>query len=343
MKHILATALSLCLLGLAPASHAQPATEFYKGRTITLIVPFSAGGIYDIASRLLARHLPKHIVGNPNMIVQNQPGGGGITSANRLASAIEKDGLTFASVSRGIPQLAIVGEPNIHFDPVKLTWLGSISSYADDAYLLTIMSTNKINSVKDAQSSTIHMGGVGAGATNTTFAMLARDLLGMKVEVVKGFPGANDIWLGMERGEVDGQTIDVSAIKSSRPALWNEKKVKFLVQFARATRLPYLPDVPTGRELTRNAEDKALLEFAESPFFMALPYAAPPDIPADRAKILTTAFMAATTSREFLEEIDKVGINPSPIDGEAVRKIVMEAAQTPKPIRDRLAEFLLAK
>ncbi len=338
--HIITLGLALALSHTAAA---QPAADVYKGRTINLVVPFSAGGIYDIASRILARHMPRHIAGQPNMVVQNQPGGGGITSANRLASAIERDGLTFAAVSRGIPQLAIVGEPNITFDPVKLTWLGSISSYADDAYLLTLMATNKINSVADAQAMTLHLGGVGAGATNTTFAMLARDLLGMKVEVVRGFPGANDIWLGMERGEVDGQTIDISAIKSTRPNLWNEKKVKFLVQFARATRLTYMPDVPTGRELARNDEDRALLAFAESPFFMALPYAAPPDIPADRAKILTNAFMAAANSREFLDEVEKVGINASPIDGDAVRKIVIEAAQTPKPIRDRLATFLLAK
>ncbi len=173
--------------------------------------------------------------------------------------------------------------------------------------------------------------------------MLARDLLGMKIEVVRGFPGANDIWLAMERGEIDGQVIDISAIKSSRPNFWNEKRVKFLVQFGRATRLPSMPNVPTGRELVKNADDRALLEFAESPFFMALPYAAPPGVPVERTKALRDAFMKATASPEFLEEANKVGLNVSPIDGEAVHRIVEEAARTPKPIRDRLGTFLLAK
>ena len=238
MKRILAGALALA--ALAPiAAHAQSAGDFYKGRTVQMVVPFSAGGIFDISTRILARHMPRFIPGQPNMVVQNQPGGGGIAAANRLATAVEKDGLTIASVSRGIPQLALVGEPNITFDPLKLTWLGSISSYSDDAYLLTLMANNKINSVEESQKGAVlNLGGVGAGATNTTFAMLARDLLGMKIEVVRGFPGANDIWLAMERGEIDGQVIDISAIKSSRPNFWNEKRVKFLVQFGRATRLP---------------------------------------------------------------------------------------------------------
>lgn len=343
MKRMYAGALALA--ALAPlTANAQSAADFYKGRTVQMVVPFSPGGIYDISTRILARHMPRFIPGQPNMVVQNQPGGGGITAANRLATAVEKDGLTIASVSRGIPQLALVGEPNITFDPLKLTWLGSISSYSDDAYLLTLMANNKVNSVEESQKGAVlNLGGVGAGATNTTFAMLARDLLGMKIEVVRGFPGASDVWLAMERGEVDGQVIDISAIKTSRPNLWNEKKLKFLVQFGRATRLPSMPDVPTGRELAKTPEDRALLEFAESPFFMALPYAAPPGVPAERTKALREAFMKATASQEFLDEANKVGLNVSPIGGDAVQQIVEDAARTPKAIRDRLGVFLLAR
>lgn len=343
MKRALAAIFALSIF--APlAAAAQPAADFYRGKTMQMVVPFSAGGIYDISTRILARHMPRFIPGQPNMVVQNQPGGGGISAANRLATAVEKDGLTIASISRGIPQLALVGEPNITFDPAKLSWLGSISSYSDDAYLLTLMANNKINSVAESQKGALlNLGGVGAGATNTTFAMLARDLLGMRVEVIRGFPGANDVWLAMERGELDGQVIDISAIKSSRPNFWNEKRVKFLVQFGRATRLPSMPDVPTGRELVKNADDRALLEFAESPFFMALPYAAPPGVPADRVTALREAFMRATATSEFLNEATKTGLNVSPIDGEAVSKIVDAAAQTPKAVRDRLGTFLLAK
>jgi tripartite-type tricarboxylate transporter receptor subunit TctC len=343
MKSILGALLALSLSAPMTAN-AQTVADFYRGKTMQMVVPFSAGGIYDISTRILARHMPRFIPGQPNMVVQNQPGGGGILAANRLASAVDKDGLTIASVSRGIPQLALVGEPNISFDPAKLTWLGSISSYSDDAYLLTVMANNKVNTVAESQNGALlNLGGVGAGATNTTFAMLARDLLGMKIEVIRGFPGANDVWLAMERGELDGQVIDISAIKSSRPNFWNEKKVKFLVQFGRATRLESMPDVPTGRELVKNADDRALLEFAESPFFMALPYAAPPGVPADRVQALREAFMSATATTDFLTEATKIGLNVSPIDGAAVDKIVEAAAQTAKPIRDRLGTFLLAK
>ena len=345
IKHAIASlGRGLALAGLMLAGGAAQAQEsdFYRNKTVQLVVPFSPGGIYDLTSRILARYMPEFIPGRPAMVVQNQPGGGGITSANRLASAIEKDGLTFAAVSRGIPQLAMVGDPNISFDPMKLTWLGSLSSYDNDAYLLTLNASNPARTVDDLRKSkSVHLGGVGVGATNTTFALIARDLLGMNIAEVRGFPGANDIWLAMERGEIDGQVIDISAIMSARPNLWRDGKLRTFVQFARKTRLPSLPDVPVARELVTNPADRALLEFAESPFFMALPFAAPPNIPADRAKILKEAFMKTMADSGFKAEMEKSGFLISPIDGDAVAAVIAEAAKTPADVKARMGKLIL--
>jgi tripartite-type tricarboxylate transporter receptor subunit TctC len=189
----------------------------------------------------------------------------------------------------------------------------------------------------------VNLAGVGVGSTNTTFALIAKELLGVNTDVVRGFPGANDIWLAMERGEIDGQVIDISAIMASRPQLWNEKKLRVLVQFARNTRMSSLPDVPTGRELVKDPKDRAYLEFAENPFFMALPFAAPPEIPADRADILEKAFMKMAMTPEFRNEMQMAGMNTSPVDGKFVRKVIEEAAATPKDVRERLGKLIIAK
>jgi tripartite-type tricarboxylate transporter receptor subunit TctC len=330
-----------CQLVSAPAQ-AQTAApvDFYKGKTIQLIVPFSPGGYYDIASRVLARFLPDAIPGHPNVIVQNQPGGGGLTAANRMANTVERDGLTIATFSRGIPQLALTNDPNVAFDPQKITWLGSLSDYSQDGYLMVLNANSPIKTIADARAKSVHLGGVGAGSTNTTFALLARDLLGAKIEIVRGFPGANDIWLSMERGEVDGQMIDISAVNVARPHLWKEGKLRALVQFGRTTRLPSLADVPTARELVTDPEDRALLEFAEIPFFMALPYAAPPNIPADRAKILRDAFMKVARDKTFQEELAKSGIIADPVDSDAVMAVIAKGAQTPMKVRERFSRLL---
>jgi len=323
--------------------HALADSNFYKGKTVQLVVPFSPGGIFDIAGRIVARHLTNHIEGNPNVVVQNQPGAGGLSAANRLANSTPRDGLTIATVSRSIPQLYYCGDANVQFDPLKLTWLGSLSSYADDAYLLVVMATSPVKTIEDARKMRVNLAGVGVGSTNTTFALISKELLGVNTDVVRGFPGANDIWLAMERGEIDGQVIDISAIMASRPQLWNDKKLRVLVQFARSTRMAGLPDVPTGRELVKDPKDRAYLEFAENPFFMALPFAAPPDIPAERADILEKAFMKMAMTSEFRNEMQMAGMNTSPVDGKFVRKVIEEAAATPKDVRDRLGKLIIAK
>jgi len=337
--------LSLALAGLllmAPTARAQEPVDFYRGKTMQLLVPFSPGGYYDLSARLVARMMPDFIPGHPQIVVQNQPGGGGITGANRLATTVEKDGLTIATISRGIPQLGMVGDPNVSFDPMKLTWLGSLSSYDDDGYFLVLNASHPARTIEDMRGSkSVHLGGVGVGSTNTTFALLARDLLGMNIAEVRGFPGANDIWLAMERGEIDGQVIDLSAIMASRPNLWREGKLRVLTQFGRKTRLASVPDAPVARELVTKPEDRALLEFAESPFFMALPFAAPPNIPPERAKILRESFMKMAMDPGFRAEMLKAGFLTSPIDGDAVSAIIAEAAKTPEDVRRRMGKILL--
>jgi tripartite-type tricarboxylate transporter receptor subunit TctC len=336
--------LALSLL-YAGSLWSQPADGYYAGKTITLQVGASPGGYYDIAGRVIARNLSRYIPGNPNILVQNLPGAGGLASGNRLANTMERDGRTLVVMNRALPQLALVGDPNAIFDPLQLTWLGSLSSYKDDAYLMTINASNPIQSLNELRTGgkTVHLGGTQEGSTNVIFAVMARDLLKLHVEITRGYPGANQIWLAMERDEVDGQFVDISAIMVGRPDLWRQKKLRALMAFGRTERLPDMPDIPIGRELVSNPADLAMLEFAELPFFMALPVVGPPGIPPERARILKSAFMTMAMDDAFRAEMLKVGIMTSPIDGDAVRALIERAAKTPEDVRARFGKLLADK
>lgn len=316
---------------------AQTVEQFYTGKTITLIVPFSTGGYYDTGARLIARHIGRYIPGKPNVVVQNQPTAGGIGLANRFAHAAEKDGTLVGVLQRAIPQVALMGDPNAKYDPMKLTWFGSLSGYATDSYLMFINTAHPVQKVEELRSGKKAIFGSNrAGSTNLMLALVARDVLKLDISIVRGFPGANDITLAQLRGEVEGQLADMSVLKAGMGGdMWSAKKVRAIVQFARTTRHPELPDVPIARELVTSEMDKAIVAFAEMPFFMALPFAGPSDMPADRARAIGTAFMAIANDAEFKADAAKIGYPGDLVDGARVRQLIEEASRTPRDVIER--------
>jgi tripartite-type tricarboxylate transporter receptor subunit TctC len=332
-----ALTLTLSVAGV----EAQPVEQFYRGRNLTLIVGFAPGGINDISARIVGRHLGRFIPGQPSIVVQNMPGAGGLGAANRMYNVAEKDGSVIAGLGRSVPQVAIQGNPNASFDPLKFTWLGSLSSYTNDAYLMLVIARHSAKVVADVNKPgmAVNLGTDRAGATNVVFSLIAREVLGLQVNLVRGYQGAAPIFLAMQSGEVDGQIIGLSSVLAGQRDLWNRGELRPLLQFGRLARLPAFPDVPTGRELATDPKAQALLEFAELPFFMALPFVAPPDIPADRARALQTAFMAMCRDEAFLEDAKKLGLDISPIDGEAIVRLLARAGATPKDVVERFNEI----
>ncbi len=323
-----------CCSGTARDAAAQPVESFYKGRTVTMLVGTSPGGINDISARLVARHLGRFIPGNPSIIVQNNPGGGGLVTANRLYFNAEKDGSVLAKLERAVPQLAIQGHPNAPFDPAKLMWLGSLSSYADDAYLMLVNADHPAKSIADLKTPgiSVALGADNAASSNLIFAVIAKEVLGLNVNVVRGYTGAAPLFLAMQRGELDGQMVGLSSVRTGQRDLWSKKAFRPLMAFGRTRRHPEFPDLPTGREMTNDPGALALIAFAELPFFMALPFAAPPNIPADRAKALQSAFMAMCRDKAFIEEAEKLGIDMSAIDGDAILELLARTSATPKDV-----------
>ena len=341
-------ALAVCIiLGLAAVQPAvaQSVEQFYRGRTVTLVVGTSPGGINDLSSRVVARHLGRFIPGNPSIIVQNVPGAGGLVTANRVYNGSERDGSVLTKLERAVPQLAIQGNRNANFDPVKFTWLGSLSSYANDAYMMLVNASHPAKTAADLVKPgiSVTLGADNAASSNLVFGLIAKEVLGLHVNVVRGYTGAAPLFLAMQSGELDGQMVGLSSVRTGQRELWNKGAFRPLMQFGRTARLPELGDLPTGRELAPDADARALIEFAELPFAIALPFAAPPGLPADRKDALTAAFMAMCRDKGFIEEAEALGFDVSPIDGEEVRKLIVQSAATPKQVIDRYNALIGAR
>lgn len=326
---------------IAGPAVAQSVADFYRGKTIVMIVQSAPGGIEDFTGRLVARYMVKYLPGHPAFIAKNDLGARGIAGLNVLYNVTPKDGATIAIVERSAAQTRALGEANVHYDPEKFIWLGSTSSFADDAYGLMVMSDRPYRTWEDLKNSKRKaiFGAVRAGSTNLTFALFAKDVLKLNIDVIRGYSSAAKTFLAMEEGELDGQAIGLSAAKIRAATLWNTGKLRVLIQFARESRHPSLPDVPTGRELLTNADDVALLEYAEAPFHMALPFLAPPGVPADRAKALQDAFMKANDDPEFRAEAKKRNLEVSPISGADVARLVMSINRAPQSIVDRFRKI----
>jgi hypothetical protein len=318
---------------------------FYSGKSLRLTVGSSAGGGTDVVARLLARHIGRFVPGNPAVVVVNQPGGGGLVGANRIANTAARDGTEFATMERAIPQFAFMGDPNVHFDPLALTWLGSLSSYQNDAFMLLVNADHPARTAEDLRAGNVmaRLGASQQGSTNLTFALIARDVLGLKVEAIAGYAGTAKISLAMASREIDGQLMGIVSVQTSQRNLWDSKAVRPLVQFARNTRHPVLPDVPTGQELVRDKEGLALLEFAELPFFMAQSFVAPPSIPAERAQALRIAFMQMTADEDYRSDARKLDIDDSPIGHQAIEDLLRKGKGTPGPVIEAFRNLVARK
>ena len=316
---------------------AQSVEAFYRGRTITLIIPTAPGGINNLAGRLVARHLGRFIPGMPAIVAENREQGGGLALANAFANGAPKDGTVIANIQRAVPQLAIQGERAARFDPLALTWLGSLSSFSTDAYILVVNARHPARVLDDLKPPAVPalIGGDDIGSTNLTFALVARDVLKLNIQVKDGFSGAAGMFLAMANGDLDGQVIGLNSIVANQQALWNGNEVRALLQFGRAMRHPLLTDVPLATELTQDRAALDVIAFTEAPLYMALPFLAPAGIPADRAAALRGAFMAMVRDREFLADAERVKLDITPIDGDAVRALIAKMATTPRAVIER--------
>lgn len=325
----------------APQVRADAVADFYKGKQITLTVSYGPGGGYDVYARTLARYMSKYIPGNPAIVIQNMPGAGSLKGANYLYNVAPKDGTAFGTFARNIPLIGVLkSNPNVQFDPLKFTWLGSSASFADDAYVLMVHKNAQVKSVEDARKPggpPILLGTTAEGASSDAIGVVLREMLGFNIKQIPGYTDGAALNLAFERGEIEARNVGLSSIRSTKGDWVKPGGIgKVFVVFGRATRHPDYPDAPTARELAKNAKDRNLIEILEVPYSLSRPFAAPPDVPADRAKALQKAFMDTHKDPGYLEEAKKANFDVSPIDGNDVVRLIKVIADTPP---DQLKEI----
>src|SRR3712207_5304322 len=297
-----AGAVVLAALTLSgPGARAQSVEEFYKGKTIDMIISFTAGGGYDAYARLVARYMGEHIPGKPRIVPRNMPGGGGRVAGNYLFNVAAKDGTVIAVMDQSLPLEQAMGDKTIQFDATKFTWIGNPA--AENNTTVT-WHTSPVKTIEDAKKQEIPIGATGNN-TSAQFPKAMNALIGTKFKLVFGYPGGNDINLAMEREEVAGRGSNSwGSWKGTKPDWIRDKKINILVQIG-LQKTEDLPDVPLLMDLASNPDDRAVLKLLSSPTTIGRPILAPPGVPAERVKALRAAFDATMKDPAFLEDAKK--------------------------------------
>ena len=321
----------------APQVKADAVADFYKGRTVTVVVSSSAAGGYDTLARAIARHMSRHMPGNPVSIVRNMPGAGGMTATNFLYHGADKDGSVIGLVQNNTPFEPLLGTKEARYDPVKFNWLGSPSS---ETAMVLIWHAVPVSSVADLKASEVAVGVSGANSTPAFFTRLLNATLGTKMKAVNGYPGQNDVLLAMERRELDGHpSAFFSSLRSTRPVWLRDKTAKAIVQYG-PEKLAELHDVPFAPDLVANDDDRLVMQAAFAPLALGRPFLTPPGIPAERLAALRKAFAASMADPNFLAEGEKMGLGlNAPRTGAQIQEVMERAYQSPPRVIDRLRQL----
>ena len=331
---ILARGATAAILAVLPGSigWAQSPAEFYRGKTVDLNIAYSVGGGYDLYARLVARHLGKHIPGNPTVVPKNMEGAGGLRLANWLYQAAPRDGTALGATSRSVAFDPLLGNKAAQYDASKFSWIGSAN---DEVSVCVAWETSGVRSFQDLLTKELTVGSTGIADDTYQFPRFVNNVLGTKFKIITGYPGGNDVSLAMERGEVGGRCgWSWSSVKSIRMSWVTEKKISLLMQFSLAEH-PDLPNVPLVMDLARTDEQRQMFKLIFARQVMGRPYQGPPGIPPDRLRALQQAFMAAMKDKDFLAEAEKAQFEITPVSGEAIEKLVAEVLKTPPEIAEK--------
>jgi tripartite-type tricarboxylate transporter receptor subunit TctC len=329
----------VALLGLgvgAISARADQVADFYHGKSLSLIIGTSSGNDYDFRARLLARHLGKHIPGEPTIVPQNMPGVGGVKAANYLASIAPRDGTTLHMIMSNMMSSEAIGAQGVQFDTRKFFWIGNTTSTPNVTVSWYKSGVTSIDQVKTREL----IVGAPGGTVGVIYATAMNRLLGTKFKIVTGYPGGNEVNLAMERGEIDGRASNSWASwKSTRPDWVKDKRIEVLVQIG-LKRAPDLADVPLLLELANNDMDRQVLTFLSADTAIARALVTAPDTPPERVAALRRAFDDTMRDPEFLAEADKALLDIVPMSGEDSQKVADSIVNTPPEVVAR-AKMLL--
>jgi tripartite-type tricarboxylate transporter receptor subunit TctC len=328
-------------LGAAAAGQAQTdaVADFYKGKTVKIIVGFGVGGGYDIYGRLAAEHIGRFIPGNPTVIVENMPGGGGVRAASFLHGAAPKDGTVISVIVQSIAFDSVLGELPGKIDAGKYNFIGRLTSNVEAQFT---WHTSQTKSLEDAKRNTVVVAATGVSSPSTIVPRMLNEAIGAKFKIVQGYPGTAEAALAMERGEVEGMMQSLESLQSAKPDWLREKKINFLWQLALKPH-PAFPDVPAVGQLGDTPEEQSMLKLIAGTADIGRSLVAPPDVPAERVAALRAAFKAMVADPQFQAATKARNANLDPASGEALQEIVAAAMATPKAVVERTRAIVTAK
>lgn len=336
-------AIAVCQALLLSAVRAETPEEFFRGKTIEFLIGAAPGGGYDLAGRLVAKHIGANIPGQPAIVVRNLPTASSLVMTNQLYGSAKRDGTVWGMPNNNIPfepQLKTLSPDgsNIKFDIARFSWIGSP---VQDPQVLFVWHTAPARSFADLKTQKIVVGAVTVAADGYTLQAMLNRTHGTRFELVTGYPGQSEIFAAMERGEIQANSAGMSTLTVSRPHLLKDEKVRVLVQYG-LDRHPAFPSVPTAVELATTEADRELWRYYAVKYVFARPIALPPDVPADRVKALQDAFDATMKDPRYVEEATRIGMDMRPLGGAEIARLIKGLQATSPEVVERLRQMLAA-
>jgi tripartite-type tricarboxylate transporter receptor subunit TctC len=323
--------VAVASIALTQHARAESAEDFFKGKSMSLIVGYNPGGSYDVYSRLAAQILPKYLPGNPVIAVKNMPGVASVKAANYLFQQAPKDGLTIGMVGQQLALTQALRDPAVAYDMRKFGWLGRFTPIIEVSLTWHTSPTKTIN---DAMKRETVMAATSAGATTDIMPSMMNQLAGTRFKIVKGYPGTTGTVLAMERGETEGAHATLENLLFGKPQWLREKTVNVLVQYAQR-RHAVFPNVPAMVEFGKNDEDKQVLSLFGSTAEVGRALMAPPDVPADRLAVLRRAVTAMLDDPAFKAEMEKRNLEFGPMPGNELQKLIEQTLDVPPDVVTR--------
>ena len=324
------------LLLLTTPVAGQLGGDTFAGKSVAMIIGFGPGGGYDLWGRTVGRHIGRHLPGAPTVIPQNMPGAGSYAAASYIFNIAPKDGSVLGIIARDAALGPLSGATGARFDPTRLSWIGTPTK---ETNVCVAYHTSQVKSVLDLYDKQLIVGDTGPGTGTRSYPKALNELLGMKFKLVGGFPASSDVFLAMERGEVEGICESLDSIKIRRPDWIPTRKISILFQGG-AEPNPELDGVPFVLDLALTGEQRQAIEFLYAGQGIGRPFVAPPDLPPDRLKMLRDAFKATMTDPAFVAEAQKSKLDLEPEDGEHLAVLIAKIYATPKPIVDKITGMI---
>jgi tripartite-type tricarboxylate transporter receptor subunit TctC len=324
------------LAGWASATAAQE-TDFYKGRTLRIVVGFGPGGGYDLYARLLAKYLPRHLPGNPTVLVENMEGIGSVRAANYVYEAAPRDGTVLAAVNQNAPMYQLLGGEGARFRIAEASFIGSLTHSNEVLYT---WHTSGVTSLDDAKAREVVLGAIAVTSDSYIYPTVINGMLGTRFRVVNGYGSGQAVNLAVERGEVMGRGgTSWASVSSTRPDWLPQKRINILIQVG-PRKEAELADVPLLADLVADPDDARIVGVISLPTTLGYAYWLPPGVPAERTAALRAAFAATAQDEALLAEATVRHIIVRPQDGAAIDALVKQVAATPAPVIARAVKLL---